>query len=58
MRSIFISSGPFTSSLEGGTIKGFSNLEVYDFVASSLGLSEEMRAKNNATTGFWEELAK
>jgi len=59
MRSIFISTGPFTTSLKREpTIKAFSNLEVYDFVASSLGISQEMRAKNNATLGFWEEFAK
>lgn len=59
MRSIFISTGPFTTSLKSETtIRGFSNLEVYDFVASSLGISQEMRAKNNGTLGFWEEFAK
>ncbi|GAA5941532.1 uncharacterized protein JCM15063_001613 [Sporobolomyces koalae] len=59
MRSVFVSSGPLTESLVKSTrvVPGFSNVQVYDFIATALDIAVEDRALNNATLGFWDQLA-
>ncbi|GAA5959512.1 hypothetical protein JCM3765_002352 [Sporobolomyces pararoseus] len=58
MDTIFISKGPYTKSILERKVEkdrsSFSNLEVYEFVANTLGLPIESRALNNGTKGFWE----
>ncbi|GAA6006291.1 hypothetical protein JCM11491_002097 [Sporobolomyces phaffii] len=56
MNSIFLSSGPYTTALHQRVVKGFSNLEIYDFVANALDLAPETRALNNGTSGYWDQL--
>ncbi|GAA6063297.1 hypothetical protein JCM10212_001416 [Sporobolomyces blumeae] len=61
MHSIFLARGPFASNLTPSSdgdqttvIPSFSNVELYDFVATLLKIPEEERALNNGTSGFWD----
>ncbi|KAM0750332.1 Phosphodiest-domain-containing protein [Meredithblackwellia eburnea MCA 4105] len=71
MHAIFVAHGPFANSIKASaierrsplprdeeeitTIPGFANLEIYNLVASLLGIKEEGRAPTNGTVGFWEQ---